>query len=217
MSEQGKNISQSQSQMQSQSQGLSQNLALTPQLKQSIAILASSSYELNEILIEQQNSNPFIEVSNLFNANPNANASINNDIDNIDNIDNIQNKDYKDFRQDLCEQLNFTQLDKRQISIIEYLIENLDDNGFLEDDLMGLLELLPDYINISYDEISQALNTLKNISFDEIGAGIGAINSAEYMLIQIKNQAKNKQEIIINNHIKNIAIYLCYHQVNIKN
>jgi len=157
---------------------LTQRLTLTPQLKQSIEILALSHDDLQALVQEQTEANPFLELTK-----PNFSDKLvaGYHDDNKEDIFNLTSAK-ESYKQDLHKQLHIKKIDTRILAIIQYLIENLDDNGYLEEDLSELLEGLPSSANISLKEMQQALEILQTL--DPIG--IGARNTKECLILQIK-------------------------------
>ena len=85
-------------------------------------------------------------------------------------------------RDHLCWQLGMTQLSDRDRMLVRYLIEALDDDGYLSASLPELLETLPEDYGIELDELEIALKHVQ--SLDPVG--IGARNARECLALQLK-------------------------------
>ena len=84
-------------------------------------------------------------------------------------------------REHLLEQLSLTNATPRDHALVECLIETLDDDGFRDQDLDELLEMLPEELGVEEDELHAALLLLQ--SFDP--PGVGARDLRESLLLQI--------------------------------
>jgi RNA polymerase sigma-54 factor len=79
-------------------------------------------------------------------------------------------------------QLGMTQLSERDRGLVRFLIEALDDDGYLSSPLQELLETLPAEYEIELDDLEIALNYIQ--SFDP--TGIGARSPRECLALQLK-------------------------------
>ena len=79
-------------------------------------------------------------------------------------------------------QLGMTQMSERDRSLVRFLIEALDDDGYLSAPLEELWETLPPEYEIEIDELEIALRHIQN--FDP--TGIGARDLRECLLLQLK-------------------------------
>ena len=79
-------------------------------------------------------------------------------------------------------QLGMTQLSERDRSLVRFLIEALDDDGYLSTPLEELWETLPPEYEIELEELEIALHHIQN--FDPIG--IGARSPKECLALQLK-------------------------------
>jgi RNA polymerase sigma-54 factor len=79
-------------------------------------------------------------------------------------------------------QLGMTQLSERDRGLVRFLIEALDDDGYLSSPLQELLETLPPEYEIELDDLEIALNYIQ--SFDP--TGIGARSPQECLALQLK-------------------------------
>lgn len=85
-------------------------------------------------------------------------------------------------REHLGWQLGMTQMSERDRSLVRFLIEALDDDGYLSTPLLELWETLPPEYEIEPEELEIALRHIQN--FDP--TGIGARNLQECLLLQLK-------------------------------
>jgi RNA polymerase sigma-54 factor len=90
--------------------------------------------------------------------------------------------DTPSLREHLIWQLNMSQLDERDRKIIGLLIDALDDNGYLAQPLEEIVELLPQELDITLDDLETALTQLQHL--DE--PGIGARTLSECLALQLK-------------------------------
>ncbi len=95
--------------------------------------------------------------------------------------------DRPNMREHLIWQVNLSQLDHRDKTMIGLLIDALDDNGYLSQPLEEIVELLPAELEISLDDLETALVQLQHL--DE--PGIGARNLSECLALQIKAQPED--------------------------
>ncbi len=84
-------------------------------------------------------------------------------------------------RDHLMAQLRVTQASLRDRALITFLIESLDDDGYLIDALDEVLSDLPDELEVDLDELNAALALLQ--SFDP--AGVGARSASECLKLQL--------------------------------
>jgi RNA polymerase sigma-54 factor len=198
---------------------LSQRLTLTPQLKQSIEILGLGHEDLNALLQKHTESNPFLELTkpnfqtiNRYNNNivssNSSNTSSQTNFNTDDETEDIFNltEAHTDYRDELHEQLYMQKHDSRTLALVQYLIENLDEHGYLETTLDDLLLSLPAQLNITLRELDNALAILQNLE----PVGIGSRNIAEFFCIQLQNLAL-KTSIQTHKNQYLLAYYVCTH------
>ena len=108
-------------------------------------------------------------------------------------------------RDHLVWQLGMTQLSERDRSLVRFLIEALDDDGYLSTPLDELLETLPPEYEIELEELEIALRHIQN--FDPVG--IGARNPKECLTLQLKAMEdgydRNVALIIVDKHLELLA------------
>jgi RNA polymerase sigma-54 factor len=85
-------------------------------------------------------------------------------------------------RDHLLQQLLLVQLSDRDKKIVAFLIDNLDDDGFMTQDLAELAALLPEELEIDAEELSIALRHLQNFE----PPGLGARTLSECLALQLE-------------------------------
>ncbi|MCX7708563.1 MAG: RNA polymerase factor sigma-54 [Clostridia bacterium] len=197
-----------------------QKLLLTPQLKQALEILKMTSQELFEFVEEELEKNPVLEV--LENAEDSENGFT------ADALDEQEWEDYDDYKgtseqqdagiyteyngvnmerrsikltlkEHLMFQLHTSEIEKEQLLIGEYLIDNIDENGYLE---MELSEAAACF-NVSVSKVGRVLGLIQ--TFDP--PGIGARNLKECLLIQLRQINCRDDAVIeiVENHLDELA------------
>ena len=108
-------------------------------------------------------------------------------------------------RDHLVWQLGMTQLSERDRSLVRFLIEALDDDGYLSAPLDELLATLPPEYEIELEELEIALRHIQN--FDPVG--IGARTPKECLALQLKAMEdgydRNMALIIVDKHLELLA------------
>lgn len=207
---------------------LSQHLALTPQLQQSIKLLQLSTIEMQQEIERYLLENPMLErddeqgesfasaqqfdspraeseeprqqetpaTDDREGEAPSAPSEVDDDRWTSDagtysgaGRDDDDDSDAQDIhaanvslRDHLGWQLGMTQLSERDRSLVRFLIEALDDDGYLSTPLNELWETLPPEYEIELEELEIALRHIQ--SFDP--TGIGARDLRECLLLQLK-------------------------------
>ncbi len=102
-------------------------------------------------------------------------------------------------------QLGMTQVSERDRALVRFLIEALDDDGYLSAPLPELLETLPPEYEIELDELEIALRHIQN--FDP--TGIGARNPRECLALQLKalpeDSVRTLALVIVDKHLDLLA------------
>ncbi|WP_153130222.1 RNA polymerase factor sigma-54 [Dechloromonas hortensis] len=102
-------------------------------------------------------------------------------------------------------QLGMTQLSERDRSLVRFLIEALDDDGYLSTPLEELWETLPPEYEIELEELEIALHHIQN--FDPIG--IGARSPKECLALQLKalpvDAVRALALVIVEKHLELLA------------
>ncbi|MCU0842156.1 MAG: RNA polymerase factor sigma-54 [Thiobacillaceae bacterium] len=190
---------------------LHQQLALTPQLQQSIRLLQLSSMELDQEIGQMLQDNPLLErAEEEYAADRGAQsaepehaqetpAQANGD-DVYDEMawgersyagassDDDEDREFQQtdaasqgLRQHLLGQLSLTAMPERDRRLVALLIESLDDDGYLGIDLGELADMMPEEVELDPVELSAALKLLQ--SFDPVG--VGARGLGECLWLQL--------------------------------
>ena len=180
---------------------LSQSLKLTPLLQQSIKFLQASQAELNDLVEEYLAENLFLEEDG---------TESNNHIDKYrNNVNNtsitqnynifenqIKNQTLKEYLIENISILSFT--DRNQV-IFSFLIDYIDDNGYLLENLEKIREEIPYDPLVDLQEIEILLKLIQNASLP----GIGARNLTECLNLQLDIIKDNPRIIKIAKIISN--------------
>ncbi len=197
-----------------------QRLIMTQNMQQSIKLLQMSLHDLREYIGNEYSENPVLEVNEEHNSYENETKEISG-IDSKKIIEEFY-EDYRDntekfyskedetsplnfieksvsLKEFLQEQLGELKKDPYIINISKYIIESLDEKGYLE---IGIDEIAEE-LNIPKGNAEEALEIVQDLE----PFGIGARNIKECLLIQSKklNILDNIMEEMINNHLENIA------------
>ena len=166
----------------------SQHLALTPQLQQSIRLLQMSTLELETEIEQALQDNPLLEreepadggdepreTMRVQRAERRADGE-------LDDEALQQEAPPASLTAHLLAQLALTKVSRRDAALVEILVGELDDNGYLPVTLDEVASMLPEELEIDASEIRMALNLLQ--SFEP--AGIGARDMAECLVLQLR-------------------------------
>ena len=210
---------------------LSQHLALTPQLQQSIRLLQLSTLELEQELEKFLQENPLLEreeveyaplQASTTSASESETASTEKTEPEPDtspssaedeswlgeessyssssgSFDDDDNDIYQDvqaattsLREHLSWQLGLMSIPDRDRTLVQCLIEALDDDGYLTQSLDDLAETLPPELEIEPEELQIALNHLQH--FDP--TGVGARNAQECLALQLEALLPDETQVL---------------------
>ena len=166
---------------------LSQSLKLTPLLQQSIKLLQASQVEINDLINDYINENPFLEYEdnlsiskprNQYTKNYNANENQDDFYDIFEN--QTKNLTLKEF---LIENSGVFSMSERQQLVFYYLIDAINDDGYLITDFHELINDIPISPEISSFELEAALKIIQACSHP----GIGSRNLSECLTLQLEN------------------------------
>lgn len=212
---------------------LSQHLALTPQLQQSIRLLQLSTLELNQEIEQFLQDNPllereegiedtaFVSLSGLAPEAPVADKAAPEEAGNFESRqdsspsseddlgwgvelgshagtprDENDEADYADIQaaatglgEQLHTQLAMLTLPDRDRAMVAFVIEALDEDGYLAQPLTDLIEVLPEELGEDPEELLEELQiALRHVqSFDP--PGIGAQSPSECLALQLSSMA----------------------------
>lgn len=198
----------------------SQKLIMTPELRQAIQLLQYNSLELNDYLKNEMEENPILEMES-----PNSDIEeirefpVEKEIDWKELAEKYDDYSYKTpidknqeeynyeafttytqtLREYLIDQLNITILDDRDYLIGDYIIQNIDENGYLDIELNEIVEKM----KTSEEDVERVLSIVQ--TFDPLG--VGARDLKECLLIQIKEKGDIEPKIvtIIEEHLDDLA------------
>jgi len=154
-------------------------LALSPQMRQSIKLLGMATKDLVEFVEAAVESNPFLkkEIGDVSKRQGPAAAG-----DGFDPMANIRQVDNP--RLSLISQVRMLGLKGRMAELAEYLIYEMDDNGYIPDDPEELSEAL----SASIEEVEEALKIIQGMD----PPGIGARDVQECLQLQLERSGKKK-------------------------
>ena len=210
---------------------IQQKTIITPQLRQAIEVLQLSAQELQDMIQEEFLENPVLEFDT--DKKDDIEEKYDNTTINIEDFNKYLNENilsetfYQDkyynfeaivtnkisLQEHLINQLELHNISPDSHKIAEYLIGNIDDNGYLNTTVNDVAERF----NMSIAKVEQVLKLIQGFEPD----GIGAQNLQECLLIQAKTR-ENKNMIaikiieeywndIVGYKIKNIAKKLSCH------
>lgn len=104
-------------------------------------------------------------------------------------IDYAYSGDYS-LHQSLLDQINLRKLTEEEKKIAEYIIGNLDENGYLESTLQSISDDLIFQLNI--DTTPERIDSLLKEIQDLEPAGVGARNLQECLLLQVKKREQTE-------------------------
>lgn len=194
-----------------------QKLSMTPELIQAIQILQYNNQELNEYIDKELLENPILE------SEYHKESDTEIDIDSLrdqliqadENVEAYKQWEshstsdeysYENFvafnytlTEFLIEQLHFSSLKGQDAEIGRYIIENIDDNGYLSMSLEEICSVL----DVDLDSCERVLDLIHTFE----PSGIGARNLNECLIIQLASLGELTDEIefIISNRLKDLA------------
>ena len=98
------------------------------------------------------------------------------------------------FNESMNEQLGLANLTETQKQLAEYIIGNIDEDGYLRRDLASISDDLA--FNVNMDVSEKELEEILRIIQDFDPAGIGARNLQECLLLQIKRKKETESTIL---------------------
>ena len=194
-----------------------QKLSMTPELIQAIQILQYNNQELNEYIDKEILENPILE------------SEYHNESDTDIDIDSLRDQliqadenveaykqweshstsdeySYENFvafnytlTEFLIEQLHFSSLKGQDAEIGRYIIENIDDNGYLSMSLEEICSVL----DVDLESCERVLDVIHTFE----PSGVGARNLNECLIIQLASlgELTDEIELIISNRLKDLA------------
>lgn len=194
-----------------------QKLSMTPELIQAIQILQYNNQELNEYIDKEILENPILE------SEYHKESDTDIDIDSLrdqliqadENVEAYKQWEshstgdeysYENFvafnytlTEFLIEQLHFSSLKGQDAGIGRYIIENIDDNGYLSMSLEEICRVL----DVDLDSCERVLDVIHTFE----PSGVGARDLNECLIIQLASLGELTDEIefIISNRLKDLA------------
>jgi len=194
-----------------------QKLSMTPELIQAIQILQYNNQELNEYIDKELLENPILE------SEYHKESDTEIDIDSLrdqliqadENVEAYKQWEshstsdeysYENFvafnytlTEFLIEQLHFSSLKGQDAEIGRYIIENIDDNGYLSISLEEICSVL----DVDLDSCERVLDLIHTFE----PSGVGARDLNECLIIQLASLGELTDEIefIISNRLKDLA------------
>ena len=194
-----------------------QKLSMTPELIQAIQILQYNNQELNEYIDKELLENPILE------SEYHKESDTEIDIDSLrdqliqadENVEAYKQWEshstsdeysYENFvafnytlTEFLIEQLHFSSLKGQDAEIGRYIIENIDDNGYLSMSLEEICRVL----DVDLDSCERVLDVIHTFE----PSGVGARDLNECLIIQLASLGELTDEIefIISNRLKDLA------------
>lgn len=198
-----------------------QKLIMTQELQLAVKMLQLTSLELKEYLEEQMVENPLIEVEEKQTKDYEI-SEFDSFVDSINDegwsFEEEEDREYlsplnfiskeMSLWESLKEQLRFMPLNKKSRRIGEYIIDNIDENGYLTIDVLNVCAIF-DIRPSEFEDIIKIIQTFEP-------SGVCARNLKECLIIQLKNKGKlnniyeniiiNMLEDVGNGNISNIAL-----------
>ncbi len=170
-------------------QKFSQRMALTPQIRHSLQLLGMSTKDLNEYVDTAVEANPFLQKM-LTAKKPQASRAEHAG-------DTVAEK--HDPRALLLSQVRLLDLSDKEIEIAEYLIYEMDDNGYIAADIGEIAQDL----SITSEQVEACLSTIQSLD----PPGIGARDIKECLQLQLKriNKEDSLEYRIVSEFIEEIA------------
>lgn len=194
-----------------------QKLSMTPELIQAIQILQYNNQELNEYIDKELLENPILE------SEYHKESDTEIDIDSLrdqliqadENVEAYKQWEshstsdeysYENFvafnytlTEFLIEQLHFSSLKGQDAEIGRYIIENIDDNGYLSMSLEEICSVL----DVDLDSCERVLDLIHTFE----PSGVGARDLNECLIIQLAalGELTDEIEFIISNRLKDLA------------
>lgn len=208
---------------------LGQHLTLTPALQQSIRLLQLSSLDLQAEIERALDENPMLESTSPDEAPPEVHpvvqevganaaptpqaeryASTRHNRDDEDN-ERPEASATPSLREHLLAQLGATRVSERDAALVSLLIDDLNDDGFLESSLEGVCEMLEPELEVDVSELQAALRLLQ--SFDP--SGIGARDLSECLCLQLGQPDFECLPHLREPSVLSVARTICAHHLDV--
>ena len=164
----------------SQQQKFMQKMSLTPQMRQSLNMLGMSVSDLTEYIEFAATQNPFLQkiLANQAIDKYNSRAAMSKSESPYELENNI--RDAENPRSSLLSQIKMTAISDELLEIAEYLIFEMDDNGYIS---LEPEEAARD-LSVSVEDVQECLDAIQGLE----PAGIGAQDITECLQLQLKRR-----------------------------
>lgn len=105
-----------------------------------------------------------------------------NNLDDEDSDFSRQDASNISLREHLINQIQLAHLSKRDMDLVKFLLDGINDDGYLEQDLQEIVDLLPPELEVELLELETALKLIQNL--DPIG--VGARDLRECIVLQLQ-------------------------------
>ena len=174
-------------------------LSMTQELSQAIELLQYSAQELSEFLEEKALENPLLQIESfkVQSMDPRYDtvkkARKSSQVDRQNWLEQIS-KEETSIADYLYAQIDFCFYDKRIKGILEFLINSLNENGYLHMETEEVTRIL----SVSQQDVEQAIHIIQGLE----PAGIGARNLQECLQLQIKRSDEKNElaDVIISEY-----------------
>lgn len=182
---------------------------LAPKIIQMLRLFNYSYQDLHEELLKESKSNVFLEIvkdDNLINNYLQAKTSLNTDFDNKRSWENVALDNVTSLRDFLLSQLKLLNLKDKDEEIAQYLIDQIDERGYLSN-YLETKEALIKNLGVDDRKIKSILTIIQSFEPD----GVGARDLKECLLIQINEYNFESTELkellfsIIKHHLNDLA------------
>ncbi len=155
-----------------------QQLALTPQIQQTIRMLQLGAKELSEEINQTLENNPLLQESKIYQSN------LSND-DHYAWLENQPNLEVKTLEDHLIQQLGYLNLDSQMYVMACIVVSQLEDDGYLRLSTNDLIQVcFNENIIATEKQIRQSITTIQQLD----PAGLACRNLAECLSLQLKPQ-----------------------------
>ncbi len=166
----------------SQNQKFLQKMSLTPQMRQSLNILGMSINDLAEYVDFALSQNPFLQkLMDQKSRDSHKKDLVSHSIEPSQGYEKTLRHD-ENPRLSLLSQIKLSGLTDNDLEIAEYLIYEMDDNGYIAIDI----EEAAGDLGVDAEEIHECLSRIKSME----PAGIGARDIKECLKLQLERQGK---------------------------
>lgn len=189
-----------------------QKLILTPELKQAIELLQFTNLELKEYIENEIQENPMLEFeNNKIEYEDKVNWKEYLEKQSYRDYSQGEKKDYSNFdysnmvsynpslKETLLLQLNVLDISLEDLAIGHFIIEHIDNNGYLD----SSIETIRDDLKISEAKILEVLEMIQK--FEPSGVGARSLNeSLEIQLRELKVEDENVYKVV-RHHLEDIG------------